>query len=372
MDTSPHIPVAQPLLGEEERQAVLAVLESGQLAQGRVVAEFERHFAEWCGVRHAVAVSSGTAALHTALLAHGIGAGDEVITSPFTFIASANAALFVGARPVFVDVDPDTFCLDPELVEAAITPRTRAILPVHLYGYPTDMPRLQEIARRHDLLLVEDACQAHGASVYGRKVGAIGDSGVFSLYPTKNITSGEGGFLTTDSDAVAEQAHLIRSHGASERYRHDVLGYNFRLSDVHAAIGLAQLSKIDEFNAARRRNAAYLSRALAGVEGIRLPIEQSGFRHVYHQYTIRVLDGRRDVVQQELTHMGVGSSIHYPLPIHKQPLYQRLGYADQEFPVTERLAAEVLSLPVHPGLAESDLERIVRAITQISLPVATA
>jgi perosamine synthetase len=361
METGRRIPIAYPLIGDEEREGVLAVLQSGQLTQGKVVPELEARFADWCGANHAVAVSSGTAALHVALLAHGIKAGDEVITSPFTFIASANAVLFVGARPVFVDVEPETFCLDPSQVEAAITPRTRAILPVHLYGHPAAMPQLAEIASRHGVLLIEDACQAHGATVNGQKVGTLGQSAAFSLYPSKNMTAGEGGFITTNDDELAHRARLLRSHGSSGDYRHHLLGYNFRLSDVHAAIGLAQLRKLDGFNASRRRNAEVLSQGLSGLASITTPTERPGYAHVYHQYTVRVHEGRNEL-QRTLMEAGVESRIYYPLAIHQQPLYQELGYDGMRAPVAERLTREVLSIPVHPAVTELDLERIVHAV----------
>jgi dTDP-4-amino-4,6-dideoxygalactose transaminase len=350
-----RIPIARPLLGEEEKQAVLAVLESGQLAQGPLVAELEARFAAWCGARHAVAVCSGTAALHLALLALGVGPGDEVITSPFSFVASANAALLVGARPVFVDVEPRTFCLDADLVEASLSPRTRAILAVHLYGHPAPMPELRDIARRHGLLLIEDACQAHGAEIDGRKVGTLGDVAAFSLYATKNITAGEGGLVLTDDDRVAERVRALRNHGASERYRHELLGYNFRLSDLHAAIALAQLRKLDAFNAARRDNAARLTRLLCGLSGLVVPVERAGYRHVYHQYTVRILGGRDDV-RSELMAREIETGVHYPIPLHRQPLYDTLGYGTLHLPVAEHLAEEVLSLPVHPSLGPSDLD----------------
>lgn len=363
MKTVNKIRVAQPMLSEEEKQAVLAVLESGQLSQGPVVADLETRFAKWCSAEHAVAVSSGTAGLHLALLAHGITAGDEVITSPFTFIASANAALFVGARPVFVDVDPETFNLDSALVEAAITPRTRAIMPIHLYGYPAAIPELDAIARRRGLLLIEDACQAHGASIDGRKVGTFGASAVFSLYPSKNMMAGEGGLLTTNDAGVAERARMLRSHGASRTYEHEVLGYNFRLSDLHAAIARGQLERLDGFNAARRHNADVLSEGLTGLDGIALPVERPGYRHVFHQYTIRV-PGRRDELQRKLAERDVESRVYYPKPVHLQPLYQGLGYDTVRLPVSERLSQEVLSLPVHPGLTDDDLLRVIESVRE--------
>jgi len=363
MKTVNKVRMAQPMLGEEEKRAVLAVIESGQLSQGPVVADFEARFAAWCGAKHAVAVSSGTAGLHLALLAHGIGPGDEVITSAFTFIASANAALFVGARPVFVDVDPETFNLDPALIEAAITPRTRAILPIHLYGYPAAMPELDAIARRHGLLLIEDACQAHGATINGRKAGTFGASAVFSLYPTKNMMAGEGGLITTGDDAVAERLRMLRSHGASRTYEHEMLGYNFRLSDLHAAIGRVQLSRLEGFNAARRHNADVLTEGLTGLSGIALPVEHPGYQHVFHQYTVRV-PGRRDELQRKLAERDVESRVYYPKPVHRQPQYVRLGYDSVRLPVSERLSQDVLSLPVHPGLNDDDLLRVIEAVRE--------
>jgi dTDP-4-amino-4,6-dideoxygalactose transaminase len=362
-ETERAIPLAHPLIGDEEKGAVMRVLESGQLAQGPVVAQFEQEFARWCGVKHAVAVSSGTAGLHLALLAHGLRDGDEVITTPFTFIASANAVLFTGATPVFVDVEPDTFCIDPSRVEAAITPRTRAILPVHLYGQPAAMIELQDIARRHGLLVIEDACQAHGATVKGKKVGSLGNTAVFSLYPTKNMTAGEGGLVTTDDDQLASSMRMLRQHGESERYMHQVLGYNFRLTDLAAAIGLAQLRHVDEFNASRRRNAAALSAGLKGVRGIIPPVERKGYGHVYHQYTVRVAK-ERDRLRAALAARGIGSGVYYPIPVHRQPLYVDRGYGELSYPSSEQLAREVLSLPVHPAVSDADVKRIVQVVSE--------
>ena len=365
LDTLKTIPIAAPQIGEEEKSAVMAVLDSGQLAQGPVVEAFEREFAAWCGVKHAIAVNSGTAALHLLMLAHGLGEGDELITSPFTFIASANAALFVGARPVFVDIEPETYCLDPAKVEAAITPRTRAIMPVDLYGHPAAIDELRRIADRHGIALIEDACQAHGASVGGRKVGALGVSASFSFYPTKNMTTGEGGMVTTDDDAIAASVGTLRQHGASQRYHHDTLGYNFRLTDLAAAIGRAQLKKLDRNNEIRRRNASLLDEGLSGTPGIVTPRERPGHRHVYHQYTIRV-ERDRDGFQRRLRELGIGTAVHYPIPVHRQPLYEKLGYDKVSLPASEKMAQSVLSLPVHPALSEADLERIVDSVRKVA------
>ena len=357
------IAIAHPFIGEEEKRAVMRVLESGQLAQGPVVAQFEEEFARWCGVKHAVAVSSGTAGLHLALLAHGIGPGDEVITSPFTFIASANSVLFTGATPVFVDVELDTFCIDPTRVEAAITPRTRAIMPVHLYGNPAQLPELMQIARQRGLFMVEDAAQAHGATVVGKKVGTFGNTAVFSLYPTKNMMAGEGGLVTTDDDRIASAIRMLRQHGESERYHHRVLGYNFRMTDLCAAIALVQLHRLDGFNATRRRNAEILSSGLDGVPGVITPTERPDYEHVYHQYTIRVHE-QRDRLKAALAARGIGTGIYYPIPLHRQQVYVDRGYSDQSFPMSERLATEVLSLPVHPALSDADLARVVESIRE--------
>lgn len=353
------IRIAMPLIGEEEKQAVLAVLDSGKLAQGTCVAEFEQSFAAYIGVKHAIAVNSGTAALHVALLAHNIGAGDEVITSPFTFIASANSILFTGAKPVLADIDPATYNLDPAQVAAKISPRTRALMPVHLYGQPCKMDAFMDLAEKHKLTLIEDACQAHGAEYRGQKVGTFGTA-CFSFYPTKNMTTAEGGIITTNDDAIADRARLLRSHGSRERYRHEILGYNYRMTDLQAAIGLAQLRKLEEWNKARIENARYLTEHLRGVE---TPHVMQQTRHVFHQYTIRIY-ADRDAARAKLLATGVETAIHYPLPVHCQPLYEQLGYQDK-LSESERASAQVLSLPVHPGLSKSDLEKIAHAVNAL-------
>jgi perosamine synthetase len=354
------INIAKPQMGPEEKQAVLEVLDSGIIAQGPRVKAFEEAFAAMCGVKHAIATSSGTTALHVSLLAHKIGPGDEVITSPFTFIASANSVIYTGARPVFVDIDPTTFNMNPDLVEAAITPHTRAILPVHLFGLSCDMDPIMAIARKYDLVVIEDACQSHGATYKGRRVGSFG-TGTFSFYPTKNITSAEGGMITTDDDQVAEECRVIRQHGMRRRYYHDELGFNFRMTDVHAAIGLAQLKKLEYFNRTRQENARFLSTNLKGVVVPQVP---QGREHVYHQYTIRVPNGRRDALRTYLQEHGVGSEVYYPVPVHQQTYYtQELGY-QVSLPESERAAVEVLSLPIHPALSHADLETIVTRVNE--------
>jgi len=353
------ISMAKPVIGEEEKKAVLEVLDSGILAQGPRVAAFEKAFAEACGVKHAIATTSGTMALYLALLAHRIGEGDEVITSPFTFIASANSVLYVGAKPVFVDIDARTFNLDAGQIEAAITPKTKAIMPIHLYGLCADMGAIMTIAKKHNLIVIEDACQAHTAKFDGQCAGSFG-TGTFSLYPTKNMTSAEGGMLTTNDDAIAEEARVLRNHGMRRRYYHDELGYNLRMTDVHAAIGHAQLLKLEKFNAKRRENAAYYD---AHLKGVTTPYVPSECEHIYHQYTIRVPDGKRDGLREYLKEKQIGTEIYYPLPIHQQGFYEEM-FGKLSFPAAEKAAEEVLSLPVHPSLSQADLDFVAASINE--------
>jgi dTDP-4-amino-4,6-dideoxygalactose transaminase len=354
------INIAQPMIGDEEKQAVMEVLDSGILAQGPRVAAFEKAFAEMCGVKFAIATSSGTTALHTSLLAHGIGAGDEVITSSFTFIASANSVLYTGARPVFTDIDAATFNLDPNLIEAAITKNTKAIMPVHIFGMSCDMDAIQSIADKHGLMVIEDACQSHGATFNGKRVGSFG-TGCFSLYPTKNMTSAEGGMITTNDEHFDTECRIVRQHGMRTRYFHDDLGFNFRMTDVHAAIGLEQLKKLPEFNAARQRNAEFFAEHMSRVV---LPQVIDGAEHVYHQFTVRVPNGGRDTLLEHLKDNEIGCGVYYPVPVHQQNYYtKQLGY-EQSLPVTEKVAQEVLSLPVHPALSPADLEQVVDAVNQ--------
>jgi dTDP-4-amino-4,6-dideoxygalactose transaminase len=356
----PFIPVARPFVGEAEKRAVMEVLESGQLAAGPRVEAFERAFAEYIGARHAIAVNSGTAALIVALQAHGVGPGDEVITTPFSFIATATSIIACGATPVFVDIDPFDLNLDPDKVEDAITERTRAILPVHLYGHPARITELAEIAEDFDLALIEDAAQAHGAEHAGRRVGTFG-TGCFSFYPTKNMTTGEGGIITTNDDEVAHRARIIRNHGQEVRYRHDLFGLNWRMQDLNAAIGLAQLQQLEDWTTARIANAARLSSLIRGFE---TPRVREGDRHVFHQYTIRV-PRDRERFQQQLQEAGIGTAIHYPVPIHQQPIIRELGFGDGSFPVAEAAAAQVLSLPVHPALEPEDVDYIASTLNRL-------
>ena len=359
------VPIAKPIIGEEEIENVVEVLKSGMIAQGPKVMEFEEKFANWIGAKYGIATNSGTSALHVALLACGIGEGDEVITTPFTFIASGNAIVYTGATPVFADIDLDTYTIDPDSIEDLITDKTKAILPVQLYGQAADMDKIREIAEKHDLKIIEDAAQAHGAEYNGEKVGTLGDMACFSFYPTKNMTTSEGGMITTDDEELAKKAQMFRAHGASERYHHDEIGYNFRMTDIAAAIGLAQLNVIDEFNNKRINNANYLNEQLKDVEGIVSPKSPDNYKHVYHQYTILVEKGNRDDWVEFLTNKGIGTGIHYPIPLYNQPIYKKLGI-EGDCPLAEKAADNVISLPVHPSLTKEDLDLVVDAVKEAS------
>ncbi len=353
------IPAAKPLIGDEEREAVDRVLRSGMIAQGPEVAAFENEFSAVVGGRQCVAVNSGTSALHMGLLAAGIGAGDEVIVPSFTFAATANSVALAGATPVFADIEGDYFCLDPAAVEAAITPRTKAIMPVHLYGHPAAMTQLQAIADKHDLLVFEDAAQAVLASLNGTPVGAFGTFGAFSFYPTKNMTSGEGGMVTTESAELARQVQLLRNQGMEKRYENEIVGFNTRMTDIHAAIGRVQLGKLAGWTKQRQDNARFLDDNL---EGVVVPPVAPGASHVYHQYTIRVVGHDRDAFAAALAEHGVGSGVYYPIPNHELPSFG----LTLDLPVTRRVATEVLSLPVHPALSEDDLSAVVQAVNTVA------
>ena len=359
------VSIAKPIIGDEEIENVVEVMKSGMIAQGPKVEEFEQKFADWVGAEYGIAVNSGTAALHTALLACGIGPEDEVITSPFTFIASGNSILYTGAKPVFADIDLKTYTLNPDAIEGLITENTKAILPVQLYGQSANMDRINEIAEKHGLMVIEDAAQAHGATCNGKKVGSIGDMSCFSFYPTKNMTTSEGGIITTDDEDLAENARVFRAHGASVRYHHDEIGYNFRMTDIAAAIGLAQLDKIDGFNEKRIENANYLNEGLKDVDGIVTPYCAYGSKHVYHQYTIRVEKGDRDDWVDIINDCGVGTGIHYPIPLYNQPIYRSLG-VEGNCPNAEIAADNVISLPVHPSLTKDDLDLVIEAVKTAS------
>jgi dTDP-4-amino-4,6-dideoxygalactose transaminase len=354
------IPAAKPIIGDDERAAVDRVLRSGMVAQGPEVAAFEKEFAEQLvGGRTCVAVNSGTSGQHLGLLAAGVGAGQEVIVPSFTFAATANSVALTGATPVFADIEPDYFCLDPAAVEAAVTERTVGIMPVHLYGHPANMPALQAIADRHGLKVFEDAAQAHDASLDGQKVGTFGDFAMFSLYPTKNMTSGEGGMVSCATPDVARLVRLYRNQGMEKQYENEVVGLNNRMTDIHAAIGRVQLTKLGGWTQTRKDNAKFLD---ANLEGVVVPPVADGAVHVYHQYTIRVPEDRDGFAKALREEHLVGCGIYYPIPNHRLPSFG----LELDLPETERAAQQALSLPVHPSLSQEDLDRIVTAVNALA------
>lgn len=355
---SDTIPLFDVRFGEEEERAVLDVLRSGHLAMGPRVEALEARFAEATGASYAIAVSTGTAALHLSLLAHDIGEGDEVITTAFTFIASVNSILFVGAQPVLVDIDPRTYNLNLAQVEAAITPRTRAIMPVDLYGQPCDMDAVMAMAERHGLAVIHDAAQSIGAEVRGRRVGSFGTA-CFSLYQTKNITAGEGGMITTNDAAIAERCRKIRNHGMQRRYQHEMIGYNVRLSDLHAAVALPQMQRLEAITARREANAAFLTEHITNPRVIK-PLVPQGLRSVWNVYTLRVPEGR-DALKAYLEAQGIETGIFYPEPVHAYP-HVRAAVGELSLPEAERAAREVLCLGVGPEKTPEQLARVAAAI----------
>jgi dTDP-4-amino-4,6-dideoxygalactose transaminase len=357
-----NIPIAKPTMEQDEKDAVWKVMESGALAQGQTVAEFERRFADFIGVKHAIATSNGTTALHIGLLSMGIRPGDEVITSPFSFMATATSIIFTGARPVFSDIQADTWNIDPASVLDRITDRTRAIMPVQLYGQSADMDELREIAGERDIMIIEDACQAHGAEYRGRRVGGIGDCGAFSFYPTKNMTTGEGGMITTDSDGIAEEARLLRNHGQTSRYEHAIVGYNFRMTNIHASIGVVQLGKLPGFNRKRQENAGFFTEHLSGLAGVGTPVLAEGRDHVFHQYTLTA--ERRDELREFLTSKGISTGIYYPDVLYNYDAIK--PYFTERCSRSEEATKQVISLPIHPYLTREELEYIVGNIREWS------
>jgi perosamine synthetase len=360
------IPIARPQLGPEEEAAVLEVMRSGALAQGARVKAFEEAFAAAMGARFAVATSNGTTALYLALVAHGVGPGDEVITSPLTFIATANAIAQTGARPVLADVD-DSLNLDPRAAAELIGPRTQVIMPVHLHGNPSDMPAFLDLADRHGLALIQDACQAVGATIDGRPLGMFGTA-AYSLYATKNITTGEGGMVITNDPAIAKTIASLRHQAYSDRpYVHEAIGYNYRMTEMQAAIGLVQLGRLDDITERRRGNALYYDAEISPGRFIR-PRVASGHRHVYHQYTLRVPEGEgmsRDGMRAKLEEAGIGTGVYYPVPVHRQPAYHR--HENPPCPRAEAASLDMLSIPVHPGVSDADRELVARAVNELAL-----
>jgi dTDP-4-amino-4,6-dideoxygalactose transaminase len=356
------IPAAKPIIGDDERAAVDRVLRSGMLAQGPEVAAFEEEFSKHVGGRHCVAMNSGTSALHLGFIAAGIKAGDEVIVPSFSFAATANSVALAGGIPVFGDIDPRTFNLDPDHAESLITSRTKAIMPVHLYGHIAAMDRFAEIGKKHGVQIIEDAAQGHLASLNGKNSGEFGTVASFSFYPTKNMTAGEGGMAVTDSAETARMLRLLRNQGQEIRYRNEVIGFNTRMTEIHAAIGRVQLAKLPGWTKQRQENAEFLD---ANIKGVVTPFVAPGSTHSYHQYTIRVPGGNADVrdkFMEELTKRGVGSGVYYPTPIHRLPSFN----LKLDLPETEKLVTECISLPVHPSLTKDELATVAQAVTEVA------
>ncbi len=352
-----NIAIASPIVGWREIYSVAKVLKSGSLAQGPKVLQFEKNFSRLVDDRECVAVNSGTSALHVALLSLGIGTGDEVIVPSFTFAATTNSVALTGAKPVFVDIDHRTYNIDPSKIESAISDKTKAIMVVHLYGLPADMKLIKQIASRKNLLLIEDAAQAHMAEIDGEKVGTFGDAAAFSFYPTKNMTAGEGGMIVIKDLEAAKKARLLRNQGMAVRYQNEIVGFNLRMTDIHAAIGIEQLKNLSKWTEKRQQNALQLSREITEVK---TPFVPNGFSHVYHQYTIRI-ENKRDKFSELLTSSGIGNSVYYPTEVHNLPSFKSELHLDE----THKATQQVLSLPIHPRLSKSDLRRIASHVNKI-------
>lgn len=361
------INITKPIIEKEEIEAVVAVLKSGMVAQGPKTAELEEKFAAYCGTRFAVAFNSGTAAIHAALYALGVKEGDEVITTPFSFVATANPILMQNAKVVFADISEEDFCIDPAEIAKKITKKTKAIIPVDLYGQIYNHQEITKIAEDHNLKVVEDACQAVGAESNGKKAGTFGDIAAFSLYATKNIQSAEGGLITTDSEEYVEKCKMLRHHGQSERVRYEYLdlGYNYRATDISAAIAIEQLKKIGKLTAIRIANATRLTKGLQGIGGLITPQPKKNQIHVFHQYTIRLtpeFPGGREKLREYLESEGIMSNIYYPKPLHLHAHFNKMGYRLGDFPVAEKMSQQVLSLPVHPSLTSKNIDYIINRI----------
>jgi len=351
-----------PLMSEFS-QAIQEVIESSAFAGGPFVAAFERDFAAYCDTAYAIGVGSGTEALWLSLLACGVGSGDEVITVPSTFMATAEAITYCGARPVFVDVDQRTYTMDPDALKHALTAKTRAIVPVHLFGQPADMDPILEFGRDHGLPVIEDACQAHGATYKGKPVGTFGDTACFSFYPGKNLGAfGEAGAIVTSNSELDQKLRVLRDHGQERKYFHSVIGWNCRMDGIQAAVLRIKLSKLEAANQRRRNHAAQYDAGLGDFDGVTTPAQASYARHVYHIYAIRVRS--RDETIRSLTDQGIATGIHYPVPVHLQEAYQTLGYTRSSFPNAERCAAEFVSLPMYPELTHPQIEQVIEGVKQ--------
>ena len=365
------IPINLPLIGEEEIKAVVKVMRSGPLTSalgvGPMVTQFEKNFAVFAGVKHAVAVNTGTAALHSAVVAAGVKQGDEVILPSFTFVATAEAVVMAGGKPVFTDIDPETYNISPDAIEKNVTEKTRAIIPVDLYGFSADMKPIRKIASEHGLTIVEDAAQAHGATYAGKPAGVFADAACWSLYASKNMTTGEGGVVTTDNDEVADTLRLLRTHGEKDKYASLMLGYNYRMSEIQAAIGLVQLEKLPDFVAKRRANAKRLTRLLKASDRLKLPEETEEQQHSWYLYTVRLKDAagnERDMILEELKNKGVGAVAYYVNPVHLMPYY-RDTFGERKLPETEKAACQVFCLPVHPGVTDAQVDYIGKTLLDL-------
>ncbi|MDD5043638.1 MAG: DegT/DnrJ/EryC1/StrS family aminotransferase [Patescibacteria group bacterium] len=365
-----NINISKPIIEREEIEAVNAVLNSGMLAQGPKVKELEEKFAEYSGTRYAVAVNSGTAALHAAMYAVGVGEGDEAITTPFTFVATANSILMQKAKVVFADISEEDFNIDINSIKEKISAKTKVIAPVDLFGQIYNIEGLNRLAAERGIKIIEDACQAVGAEYKGKRAGSFGTAGTFSFYATKNLMSGEGGMIVTDDAEVYEQAKRFRHHGQSEstKYEYFDLGYNYRMTDLAAAIALVQLSKIERFNARRAENAEILGSGLADVEGLIVPKVKDDYKHVFHQFSVRITPEfklSREELMDALKNKGIGTAVFYPKPLHLHPHFKKFGYQEGDFPVAEKISREILSLPVHPLLGREEMEYIIKSIREI-------
>ncbi len=363
------IGMAKPYVGQEEIDAVVAVMKSGMLACGAVVTEFEEKFAGYIGMQHGVASCNGTTALHVALLSLGIGEGDKVLTTPFTFIASSNSILFNRATPVFVDIDPNTYLIDPEKLELYLAqhyePSMKAILVVHLFGLPCNMPAIMKIANKYNLKVIEDCAQSHGAEINAKKAGSFGDVSCFSFYPTKNMTTGEGGITLFKEESLEKLGRRYINHGRVDQYLHDVLGFNYRMTNMAAAIGLEQLKRVDGFNERRRENAAIYDESFINNSALSTPTVPAGYKHVYHQYTLALNGINRNELQAHLLENGIGSAVVYPFSMNEQPFYKEVSEYD-EVPNSEKAARYVLSIPVHPSLTREEVLKVAAVINEFS------
>jgi perosamine synthetase len=365
------IPINLPKIGEEEIEAVVKVMRLGPLTNalgaGPTVTQFEKNFAEFAGVKHAIAVNTGTAALHAAIVAAGVKQGDEVILPSFTFVATAEAVVMAGGKPVFADIDPETYHISPDKIEKNVTKKTKAIVPVDLYGLAVDIKPIRKVAAEHDLAIVEDAAQAHGATYAGKPAGVFADAACWSLYASKNMTTGEGGVVTTDSDKLAETLRLIRTHGEKAKYASLMLGYNYRMSEIQAAIGLVQLEKLPAFVAKRRENAKRLTKLLAASDRLKLPEESEERQHSWYLYTVRLqnsTESERNKIVEELKRKDIGAEVYYINPVHLMPYY-RESFGERRLPETEKASKQVFSLPIHPDVTEAQVDYIGKTLLQL-------